>query len=79
MLYAFVTRNLGKEKSKNPAGAKMSSENKSAEREGTGKMEVEAMRWGWTKKATRGQLEGGVEALPRREHEKFAVSYRGVL
>ena len=46
MLYAFVMRNLEKEKSKNPDGAKISSENKSAEEEGTGRMEVEAMRKG---------------------------------
>ena len=46
MLYAFVMRNLEKEKSKNPEGAKISSENKSAEREGTGRMEVEAMKIG---------------------------------
>ena len=37
-------RNLGKEKSKSPDGAKRSSENKSAEEEGTGRIEVEAMR-----------------------------------
>ena len=48
VLYAFIMRNLGKEKSNKPAGAKISSENKSAEGEGTGRIEVEAMRWGWT-------------------------------
>ena len=46
MLYAFEIRNLEKEKSKNPGGAKISSENKSAEGEGTGRMEVEAVRKG---------------------------------
>ena len=46
MLYAFVMRNLEKTKSKNPEEAKISSENKSAEEEGTGRMEVEAMRKG---------------------------------
>ena len=44
MLYAFVMRNLEKEKSKNPEGAKMLSENRSARGEDTGRMEVEAMR-----------------------------------
>ena len=44
MLYAFEMRNHEKEKSKNPEGAKISSENKSAEGEGTGRMVVEAMR-----------------------------------
>ena len=48
MLYAFIMRNLGKEKSNKPKGAKISSENKSAEGEGTARIEVEAMRWGWT-------------------------------
>ena len=48
MLYAFIMRNLGKEKSKNPKGAKISNENKSPKGEGTGRIEVEAMRWGWT-------------------------------
>ena len=59
MLYAFVMRNLEKEKSKKPKGANISSENKSEEEERTGRMEVEAMRKGWTKKATRGRLWGG--------------------
>ena len=44
MLYAFVMRNLEKEKSKNPEGGKMSSENRSAREEDTGRMEVDAMR-----------------------------------
>ena len=48
VLYAFIMRNLVKEKSNNPLGAKISRENKSAEGEGTGRIEVEAMRWGWT-------------------------------
>ena len=48
VLYAFIMRNLGKEKSNSPEGAKISSENKSAEGEETGRIEVEAMRWGWT-------------------------------
>ena len=39
-----MMRNLVKEKSKNPKGAKMSSENRSAQGEGTGRMEVEVMR-----------------------------------
>ena len=43
MLYAFVMRNLEKKKSKNPRGAKISSENKSAEGEETGRIEVEAI------------------------------------
>ena len=59
VLYAFVTRNLGKDISKKPKGVKISSENKSAEGEGTGRMEVDAMRKGWTKKATHGRLCGG--------------------
>ena len=60
VLYAFVMQNLGKEKSKNPEGAKISSENKSEEGEGPGRLEVEARREGWTKKTTRGRLwEGG--------------------
>ena len=46
MLYAFVMRNLEKEKSNNPDGAKISSEYKSAEGEGTRRMEVEDMRKG---------------------------------
>ena len=46
MLYPFVKRNLEKKKSKNPEGAKISSKNKSAEGEGTGRIEVEAMRKG---------------------------------
>ena len=46
MLYAFVMRNLEKEKSKNPSGAKISSGNKSADGEETGRIEVEAMRKG---------------------------------
>ena len=44
MLYAFVMRNLEKGKSKNPEGAKMSSENRSARGENIRRMEVEAMR-----------------------------------
>ena len=48
VLYAFVMRNLGKVKSKNPKGAKISNDNKSQEGQGTGRIEVEAMRWGWT-------------------------------
>ena len=39
-------RNLGKEKSKNPEGAKISNENKSKEGEGTGRIEVDAIRKG---------------------------------
>ena len=46
VLYAFIMRNLGKEKSNKPEGTKISSENKSAEGEGTGRIEVDAMRWG---------------------------------
>ena len=41
-----MMRNLEKEKSNNPDRAKISSENKSAEEEGTGRMEGEDMRKG---------------------------------
>ena len=44
MLYEFVIQNLEKETSKNPEGAKMSSQNRSARGENTGRMEVDAMR-----------------------------------
>ena len=40
VLYAFVLRNLVKEKSKHPEGAKMSNENRSARGEATRRMDV---------------------------------------
>lgn len=44
MLYTFLIPNLVREKSKYPEGAKISSENKSARGEDTGRMEVDAMK-----------------------------------
>ena len=46
MLYALMTRNLVKENSKNPEGAKMSKESRSVWVEATGRIEVVEIRWG---------------------------------
>ena len=70
-------RNLGKEKSKNPKGAKISNENKPPKGEGENRGRGDEV--GVDVEGHPGALVRRVETLPRREGGEHAVPYWGVL